>query len=279
MLGKVIKQLLGRREQARPQLSFIICSVDDARFAGVQASIEERLAGSSFELIRITNARSLAEGYNRGMARSRGELLIFCHDDIEFLQSDFAARIVEHLKHFDLVGVAGTTRLVDGYWGTVGQPEIFGQVVQPDKDGDGITLYVFDIDNVPAANVQALDGLFLAVRRPVAEALRFDDTLFTGFHLYDTDFCYRAHLAGYRVGVCRDLLIFHNSHGDKNEDWQRYMDVFAQKYRDRLSGGSPVGQQMMLTVKLPNKESAVPSFDNLRRNPPLKMEWSSPPQA
>ncbi len=272
MLGKVIKQLLSRHQPARPLLSFIICSVDDARFAGVQASIEQHLAGASHELIRINDARSLAEGYNRGMQCSRGELLIFCHDDIEFLQPDFAARIVEHLKRFDLVGVAGTTRLVDGYWGTVGQPEIFGQVVQPDRDGEGITLYVFDNDRVPAANIQALDGLFLAVRRPVAEALRFDDVNFTGFHLYDTDFCYRVHLAGYRVGVCRDLLIFHNSHGDKSEDWQRYMEVFAHKYRDRLSGGSPVGRQMMLTVKLPNKESAVPAFDNLRRNPPRMSE-------
>jgi hypothetical protein len=278
VLGKLLAQLLPGRRPPPPDFSFIICSVDDARFACVQASIEERFAGASYELIRITNAKSLAEGYNRGMKSSRGGMLIFCHDDIEFLQPDIATRIVDNLKHFDLVGVAGTTRLVDGYWGSVGQPEIFGQVVQPDKEGEGITLYVFDIDNAPATNVQGLDGLFLAVRRPVAEALRFDEVNFTGFHLYDTDFCYRAHLGGYKVGVCRDVLILHYSHGDKNEDWQRYMAVFAHKYRDRLSGGSPVGQQMMLTVKLPNKESAVPSFDNLRRNPPLKMEWSSPPQ-
>jgi len=35
--------------------------------------------------VRIPDARSLAEGYNRGLRRARGDLLLFSHDDVRIV--------------------------------------------------------------------------------------------------------------------------------------------------------------------------------------------------
>jgi len=276
MLHRLIKQVLGRQrpQQERPRLSFITCSPDDARYAGLQSSIAGRVTGFSYELIRITNARSLSEGYNRGMDRSRGDILIFCHDDIEFLHSDFAQRLVAQLEEHDIVGVAGTSLLVDGYWGSAGQPHLYGQVLQQNQDRRGYTLYMFDHHDRPIPSIQGLDGLFIAARRQTALQLRFDEERFDGFHLYDADFSFRAHLAGMKVGVCRDILIFHNSHGDKDESWKRYMAVFADKFREVLPRQTAPGELYALIVTLNDKAGALPSFLEIRGNPAKYMEWT-----
>lgn len=250
-----------------PRLSVIICSIDDQRYANVSANLQRHLAGIDHELIRIGDARSLAEGYNRGMDRSRGELLIFCHDDIEVLQPDFLRRLLAHLERCDVVGVAGTTRLKDSHWGSAGVPATHGQVLQPLEPGEGYVLNVFCQDEHAAGhgdghrqeNIQALDGLFIAARRDAAMALRFDEATFDGFHLYDLDFSFRAHLGGYRVGVCHDILIYHQSNGRKDEVWQRYGVRFEDKFAGRLSA-EPAGPPLVYQVRVHDKAEGLAAF-------------------
>jgi len=43
------------------------------------------LGDEPYEIVAVRDARSLAEGYNRGVARSSGDIVILSHDDIEFL--------------------------------------------------------------------------------------------------------------------------------------------------------------------------------------------------
>ncbi len=97
-------------------ISVIICSRDDARFDAVCAEYERVLAGGPCEIIRIPDARSLTEGYNRGFIQSRGEVVIFSHDDIRFLTANIRAELVAALDEFDMVGVAGATQLAGPTW-------------------------------------------------------------------------------------------------------------------------------------------------------------------
>lgn len=255
-----IHQLRGAASQ--PDLSIIVCSVDDRRFAQCSANWREKLSEQRYELIRISDAKSLAEAYNRGLKRSRGKLLIFCHDDIEILQPDIYARIVDHLGSADLVGVAGTSRLRDGNWAAAGQPDIHGQVVQPTRSG-GFTLDVFGLAGQPTGKaIQALDGALLAVRRSVAESLQFDAVRFDGFHLYDIDFSYRAYLAGFRLAVCHDILIYHHSLGQRDEAWRHYLTVFQGKFAEHLSR-EPVGAQHCIQYTVRDKAEALALFRNL----------------
>jgi hypothetical protein len=276
VLAKVLNHALGaartaarrrfdrlRRAIVRPELSVIVCSVDDRRFAQCRATWRERLGDRHYELIRIADARSLAEGYNRGLERSRAKLLVFCHDDIELLQPDVYERIVRQLSTADLVGVAGTSRLMDGRWDSAGQPDTHGQVVMRLPDSDRLTLDVFGFANQATGEpIQALDGVFLAVRRSVAEAVRFDSELFDGFHLYDLDFSFRAYLAGFRLAVCYDVLIYHHSLGDRGEAWDRYRVAFQEKFADQLSKAPP-GTPGIFRFEVGDKPEALALFQRL----------------
>lgn len=270
LLKRVLGNLRGRPRvptaepaAGRGSLSFVVCSIDEARFARLRSNLETCLAGHDWELIRIADARSLAEGYNRGLARSRGDFVVFCHDDIELLQPDAAARLLAALRTCDVVGVAGSTRLRDSHWISAGTPHIHGQVVQPEPDGSYVLNVFCRHAMVPeAGNIQALDGLFIAARRGVAEALRFDAVNFDGFHLYDLDFSFRAHRAGYRVGVCHDLLIYHQSTGNKDEVWRRYGRHFEDCFAGRLSteAGAPAA---VYQLRLADKSQAAAAFQSV----------------
>jgi GT2 family glycosyltransferase len=212
-------------------ISVIICSVDNARFAAVE-SMYRRVLGESAQIIRIPDAKGMCEGYNRGIAQSTGDVLIFSHDDVEFLTDDFAARLLGHLENFDVVGVAGTTRLVAGAWVLAGPPYVFGQVAEPAQQGGYAILYFGGMGRV-CPNIQALDGLMFAARRAVVEKVKFDET-FDGFHLYDLDFTFSAYNAGFKLAVARDLFALHFSSGNFDTRWQQYAERFVRKWAGKL---------------------------------------------
>ena len=58
-------------------ISIVICSIDPMRFETVKGHYECLLRAEPHEIIGIHDARSLAEGYNRGLVKSSGETVIF----------------------------------------------------------------------------------------------------------------------------------------------------------------------------------------------------------
>ena len=100
-------------------ISIVICSIDARKIAAVSEMYARLFAGHAHEIIHIPDARGLCEGYNRGFAQSRGELVIFSHDDVEFRAPDFAERLLGHMAHCDVAGVAGTDKLSGGDWSHV----------------------------------------------------------------------------------------------------------------------------------------------------------------
>ena len=91
------------------------------------------------------------------------------------------------------------------------------------------------IDLLEVPDIQALDGFFIAVKRAVLTSMQFDEVNFDGFHVYDTDFTFAAYLAGFRLAVCKDLLIAHQSGGNYSGEYETYSARFAEKYRGRLA--------------------------------------------
>ncbi|HEX8524420.1 MAG TPA: glycosyltransferase [Tepidisphaeraceae bacterium] len=214
-------------------ISVIICSIDDSRFHAVTRTYEVALRGQEYEIIRIPDARSMAEGYNRGITRSNGDLLIFSHDDLEIL-SPIGEKLVARMQQFDLLGVAGTTLLVTGRWISAGPPHLYGQVAVLPPNQEKYDLLLWSVPAPVVSNIQALDGLFICAKRTVAEQIRWDEETFKRFHLYDIDFSYAAYLAGYKLAVACDFDVVHFSYGKFDEQWQAEMLKFNQKYRRRL---------------------------------------------
>lgn len=228
---------------ATKRVSIIICSITPQKFDRVCANYRRLLDGVPVEIIGIHDARSMCEGYNRGLQKATGDLLVFSHDDIEICAPDFADRLRNRLAVHDLVGVAGSTKLAGSGWVYSRWPHIHGQVgMPPDAGNDGIAVTAFHMRGAATTGAQALDGLFLACRREVAEALRFDENTFDGWHLYDFDFSFRASRAGYGTAVCHDFLPIHASRGSFGPDWLRYAQRFLAKHRDALGTTDTLGE-------------------------------------
>jgi hypothetical protein len=215
-------------------VSIIICSIDSEKFARVTENYRGLFAGRALEIVGIHDARSLAEGYNRGIAQARGDRLILSHDDIEILTPDFADRVDRHLDRFDLIGVAGTTKLVTGKWEMGGDPYSFMLISVPVPESGGYVTVLRGGGPLVVPGIQALDGVFMAMRRNVARATPFDEALFDHFHLYDLDFSFRAYRAGFALAVCRDIVMIHQSMGKFDKVWDEYRRRFEAKYRESL---------------------------------------------
>ena len=221
-------------------ISVITNSRDDARFAQVRDFYERALARVEHEIVRIADAKSVCEGYNRGLAQARGDQLLFTHDDVEILfEDEFAPNLATHFEQFDVFGVAGTARMIRAPWSSAGVPHIFGLIVHL----TGSDLFVVDAYGVPAraiAGAQALDGVLIAATRDaVARVGGWDAGTFDGWHLYDLDFSFRAHLAGLRCGIVNDLGLLHHIPMNKLAAMQTPQFVaaataFANKHRPAL---------------------------------------------
>lgn len=224
-------------------VSVVICSINDARFAAVSADYAVALAGGPFEIIRIADALSLAEGYNRGFAQSTGEIVVFSHDDVRILAPTFRVELTSALEHYDIVGVAGTTRLAGPQWFSGPPTERRQFICYPAGTfGTAEASCAFEGcgDERWSGGIQALDGVFLAARRAVLNVVTFDERRYDGFHFYDLDFSYRAHLAGFRLSVCPRLGIMHASLGSYgSESWRHYAHRFCEQYGLSIAGLPP----------------------------------------
>ncbi len=209
-------------------VSVIMCSASRPRFDKTSAMYRQLLAGLPHEIIGIHDARSLAEGYNRGLGMAANELVLFAHDDVEIVSTDFAARLLEGLRRHDLVGMAGTRKLKGGAWHFAGHPNLQGQIGMP--SGKGLVVTVYGVATPSSGRLQALDGLLLATRRDIARQIGFDAQTFDGWHLYDLDFTLRAARAGLDCATCNDILVVHGSQGSYNQDWMKYSERFLSKH-------------------------------------------------
>jgi hypothetical protein len=230
---------VGRNEAETDSLiSVIICSIDPVKYELVCANLRERFGDSPYEVIGIHDAKSLCEGYNRGVEKSRGEILIFFHDDIEIISLKFVSLVREHLRTFDVIGCTGTVRLKDSRWMSSGDPYICGVIAYPAVKAWPSGLFHVSMwggsEVTQIGGVQALDGVFIAANRRVVESVRFDEETFDGFHVYDTDFTYAAFLNGFELAVCKDILIAHKSGGDFGGSYKTYAGKFWEKYKDHL---------------------------------------------
>jgi hypothetical protein len=245
--------------------SIIVCSNRPELAESARSHYERLFQGVEHEFLLIGDARSLCEGYARGFAHARGEYVVFSHDDVEFVTADAATRLARHLGEFDVVGIAGTTKLIDGMWPSAGDPYCFLLVVYPEA-GDMFSVRYAGDGPLCVDGMQALDGCFFACRREVVVRTGFDAATFDGFHLYDLDFTFRAYLNGFNLAVCRDLALIHQSFGQPDEAWQRYCSRFETKHGDRLARGERRDMKVVGAMMRKEQLATICQPDVLRRS-------------
>ena len=245
------------------RFSLVVCSVDRTRLDECVGRYRAAFADEAFELIVIDDARSLAEGYNRGIARAHGANVVFSHDDAFPISAAFADRLAVHLDQVEVVGIAGATAALTGFWGYGGQPYTHGHVVTAAPSGSHVDLLVWGAASRRIDGVRLLDGCMIAARRAVAAGIGFDAQRFDGFHLYDADFSLRAHAAGHAVSVVSDITVYHRSTGDFDAEWHRYHERFLAEHAARLDDVAPQPRRVA-RIPFADIEAAAKDVDELR---------------
>lgn len=187
------------------------------------------LDGVPHEVIVIADARSMCDGYTRGTRQAKGDLLVYSHHDVEYLFDDFVEVLESALSQYDVIGVAGTDKLVNPVWTHAGVGHQFGQVVSPTDEGP-LNIEVYGAPAPIVGGMVAMDGLFLAARREAAERIGWDGATFDGFHFYDIDFTFRAAIAGLKLAVVPKLGFIHTSQNGPDPDYDTYLRRFAAKH-------------------------------------------------
>ena len=188
--------------------SFIVNSIDDLKLEKLKNGILRVMHDSPWELIHIKDAKGMCEGYNRGILECSGEYLIFLHDDIEFVSNDIRPALAHSFKNSDVFGVVGTRLALGLNFTSAGLPNVVGLCVEKNSNGT-YEIMVAGVDGILMHGIQMLDGVLIGCHKHVAKKLKWDEISFPGWHGYDVDFSYRAHLNGYRVAVCAYLPIYH----------------------------------------------------------------------
>jgi hypothetical protein len=220
-------------------ISIVVCS-RLGPYSDLHERHVHRTVGTDHEYVRINNAdniHSLCSAYNEGVRRSQGNILVFVHEDVFFMELDWGPVLEVKFANdpgLGLIGVAGTQYLASHHpaWLTAGQPFIRGHVVHETAGGENYHMAVFSPDKTDA-QVVAVDGLFFAVRADLFKHIRFDEQTFDGFHFYDLDICMQINKS-HKLIVTWDILVKHLSEGTCDQAWQEAGQRFLSKYQDDL---------------------------------------------
>lgn len=184
------------------------------------------------------NAQGLPSVYNTAIEEAKEDpaILVFCHDDVYLSDYYWADRLLDGLRLFDIVGLAGNRRRAPGQASWM---YLNGEFTR-DRDenlsgvighGEGFpNLIELSVYGPPGQQVALLDGVMLAVRSEalLETGLRFDPC-FT-FDFYDMDFCRQAELRGLRMGTW-PISIIHGSAGNLGgEAWRAAYLQYLVKY-------------------------------------------------
>lgn len=175
----------------------------------------------------------LSNIYNSMLDKSDSNIVVFMHDDIEFLRKGWGAEIIRMFNEntdYGIIGVAGSKQLEENCaWWTCDKK--YGQVLHRNDGKTWLTAYstLYDRD---VEEVCVIDGLFMAVNK-ARISKRFDEG--TKFDMYDIAFCLDNYFDGQtKIGVTTKVRIAHNSIGQMREGWYTAREYIINKYKEYI---------------------------------------------
>ena len=189
---------------------------------------------NGIDVIEIINngIYSLTEAYNKGLEKSKYEIVAFIHDDL-ILPNGWGKKILSHFNEseYGILGVAGTTNLPkSGKWWE-DSTKMVG-IVKHSHNGRTWENKYCSSYGKEIIEVCCLDGLFFVINKDKIK-YSFDGGI-KDFHFYDIDFTFKNHLEGVKVGVIFDVRVTHKSIGLTNEKWENNRELFSEKYKNNL---------------------------------------------
>lgn len=213
----------------------IIVSTRDAQ--GTSLAWHRNQINSEIQTIIVENPGrlSLAQAWNQGLSSAEGEYCCFLHDDVQIKGDAWLPLLRRGIDEFgfDLVGIAGTTRMPrTGGWWDSGRGFGRGSIIHLHPGGrESHDLYgPPDDPRRGVSSVVSLDGVLLFGRRRDFLSAPFDTDLFDGYHFYDSDLSLRWILwHGRKLGVVHGIDVMHRA-GASLAGWQSLLDRFHHRH-------------------------------------------------
>lgn len=162
----------------------------------------------------------------------KDNIIVFIHDDIEFLRKGWGKEILrlfnEH-QDYAIIGVAGSAQFDAGaaWWN---YDKKFGQVLHRSEGNSWLTAFSPLLDK-DLQEVLVIDGLFIAVdKTKINENFNRD---LDGFDFYDIDFCLSNYYSkdwNYKIGVTTNIRVAHNSVGKLKDSWYKNREIINTKF-------------------------------------------------
>lgn len=207
-------------------------------------------------LIRNEQSLGWCKAINQGLEVSRGEYVLFSNNDV-VATPGWDEKMIGCFLRDPSVGVVGpTTNKVDGF-----------QSVDFNK---------------PESQFQYTDVLtffFVMVKRAVIDSIGGLDDRFGLGGQDDADYCIRARKAGFKVGIARDVFIYHYGSATFRNIFENNGDIASQYaksrvdiLRDKHRGSVDPGVRKRIFLAVPNGGSLVVDLVN------TIMRWTHDPR-
>jgi hypothetical protein len=184
---------------------------------------------------KINNGdKSLSEVYNEILSESKYDVVVLCHDDLEFDTKNWGDKVLKHITknpEYGIFGLAGSKYLdSNAKWWEVNST-MYGIVNHKHQGKKWTSMYSKDLGN-KVEDVVLVDGLFIVVNKNKINH-NFDESI-KGFHFYDLGFCLPNFVDGVKVGIMFDVRVTHLSIGQTNQQWEDNRIEFSKRYENDL---------------------------------------------
>ncbi len=200
-------------------ISIICCYTNTEYLKCLKDSLKDK---SNIDWVDIDNRQNLyksaASALNKGANQAIGEVLIFLHQDVEFLDYNTLDDIEKKALEGYIVGVAGKRRPYEKVLSTMYEG------IERKKTKKIIQYPTY---------VQTCDECLIAMTKEVYEKIGgFDENLFDGWHFYGVDLCLAASLINIKSIVIPSNF-WHKSKGNRDKNWYIYQEKLRVKYKGK----------------------------------------------
>ncbi len=168
---------------------------------------------------------SASAALNYGVSKAQGDVFVFLHQDIEFLDDTALEQIYDFAidNKSVIFGAAGVKRRHKKSDDIV----ILTSIFAGEEKNKNNTLET-------ATDCFTLDECLIACYRDVMKKVSFDENVCDGWHLYGADLCLQAGLnSDLDVMVIPMNYVWHKSNGNADKSYRKTQDELAKKYKGK----------------------------------------------
>jgi hypothetical protein len=214
--------------------------------------------------------KSLSQVYNEILSESEYDIVVLCHDDLEFDTNKWGDKLLKSFEknpEYGILGLAGTKYLdTSGQWWSI--PQTMYGIVNHKHEGKKWTSSYSTNINEKIEETIIVDGLFIALNKSKIKH-RFDESI-EGFHFYDIGFCLSNYLDGVKIGVIFNNRVTHLSIGQTNQQWENNRQFFLKKYSSNLPIDITKTEEKLETFIFIHNQDLIVEFENKNRFSNLK---------